>query len=308
MERIERLINSARDDHKIYTYKWEPEGNPKAIVQIVHGAGEYANRYEDFAKVLVARGFMVYAHDHRGHGNSVTNKKEFGFFGESEGEINLVEDTYEVTKLIKEENPGSKVFILGHSMGSFITRYFLILHSQEVDGALIVGTGNNSRQSLELGLKVANQYIKSGNGHKQNKFLDTLIFKTFNKAFLKEKDVNAWLSHDKASRKEFKEDPLCGITFTAYGFRDMFELVKFVTEPSNVEKVRKDLPIFMLSGDQDPVGGNGKMVVKAYELYKQQNIKDLHLKLYKGMRHEILNEVGKQEVYKDVIGWLNKHI
>ncbi|MGL5347265.1 MAG: serine aminopeptidase domain-containing protein, partial [Peptostreptococcaceae bacterium] len=123
-----------------------------------------------------------------------------------------------------------------------------------------------------------------------------------------EKDVNAWLSRDRQSRKEFAQDPYCGIKFTAYAFRDLFEGVEFVTGESNVDRVRKDLPILMISGEKDPVGGNGKMVQKAYQIYKKVGIKNISLKLYKDMRHEILNEVGKQGVYKDIIGWINKQI
>lgn len=308
MKKTEFTLEALVDKHEIYTYKWESENEPRAIIQIIHGAGEYANRYDTFAKALVQRGFVVYSHDHRGHGRSVGNDEVFGYFGEKDGFKLLVKDTYEVTKHIKEEYPNKKLIVLGHSMGSFIARYFSILYSNEIDGLIIVGTGNNSKLELKLGKLVSNLYIKSGRGLKSNRLLDSLIFKMFNLAFILEKDINAWLSRDRQSRKEFAQDPYCGIKFTAYAFRDLFDGVEFVTEESNVERVRKDLPILMISGEKDPVGGNGKMVQKAYQIYKKVGIKNISLKLYKDMRHEILNEVGKQGVYKDIIGWINKQI
>lgn len=308
MKRSEELIDTLRDKHQIYTYKWEGTSEPKAIIQIVHGAGEYANRYDTFAKALVQRGFVVYSHDHRGHGKSVKEGKVFGYFGRQDGFRNLVEDTYEVTKHIKGQYPDKKVFVLGHSMGSFIARYFAILYSKSIDGLIVMGTGNNTQLEIKLGKAVANIYIKLGKGKVQTKLLDTLIFKMFNIGFILERDENAWLTRDKASREEFAKDPYCGIKFTAYAFRDLFEGVEFVTEEKNVARIRKDLPIFVLSGDKDPVGGNGRMVKKAYELYREQGIKNLKIKLYKDMRHEILNEVGKQEVYKDIIAWINKNV
>lgn len=308
MKKTEFTLQNLRDKHEIYTYKWESTNEPKAIIQIIHGAGEYANRYDTFAKALVQRGFIVYSHDHRGHGKSVSKDEVFGYFGEKNGFQTLVKDTYEVTKHIKEEYPDKKLIVLGHSMGSFIARYFSVLYSDEIDGLIIVGTGHNSKVELKLGKLVSNIYIKSGRGLKANQMLDCLIFKLFNIGFILEKDVNAWLSRDKESRKEFAQDPYCGIKFTAYAFRDLFEGVEFVTQESNIAKVRKDLPILMISGEKDPVGGKGKMVKKAYELYKKVGIKNITLKLYKDMRHEILNEVGKQSVYKDIIGWINKQI
>lgn len=308
MKKSEFVLNTLRDKHQIYTYKWENTSEPKAVIQIVHGAGEYANRYDTFAKVLVQRGFVVYSHDHRGHGKSVKDEKGFGYFGKQDGFRNLVEDTYEVTKHIKQEYPDKKIFVLGHSMGSFVARYFAILYGKEIDGLLVVGTGHNSKVELGLGRAVANLYIKIGKGKQANKLLDMLIFKMFNIGFILEKDVNAWLTRDKSSRDEFTADKYCGIKFTSYAFRDLFEGVKFVTQEDNVAKIRKELPIFVLSGAKDPVGGNGKGVNKAYKLYKEQGIKNIKLKLYKEMRHEILNEIGKQEVYKDIIGWINKNL
>lgn len=308
MNRAEYFLDSSRDEHQIYTYKWEQTEQPKAIIQIVHGAGEYANRYDTFAKVLVSRGFVVYSHDHRGHGKSVKDNERFGYFGEEDGFRTLVEDTYEVTKHIKAEYPDKKLFVLGHSMGSFVARYFAILYSDQIDGLLVVGTGNNSVASLNVGIKVAETYIRTHKGHKPNILLDTLIFKAFDLNFIGDKGKNAWLSRDKESREAFNNDAYCGVKFTSYAFRDMFTGVKFVTDPENVAKIRKDLPIFMLSGDKDPVGGNGKMVKKAYDLYKNQDIKSVKIKLYKDMRHEILNEIGKQEVYKDIIIWINRYV
>ncbi|MGL6173437.1 MAG: alpha/beta fold hydrolase, partial [Cellulosilyticaceae bacterium] len=156
MKKTEFTLQALMDKHEIYTYKWESTNEPKAIIQIIHGAGEYANRYDTFAKALVQRGFVVYAHDHRGHGKSVKNDEVFGYFGEKDGFQLLVKDTYEVTKHIKQEYPSKKLIILGHSMGSFVARYFSILYSNEIDGLIIVGTGNNSKLELKLGKLVSN--------------------------------------------------------------------------------------------------------------------------------------------------------
>lgn len=309
MEERMFFLKAETDAHEIPVYEWRYKKEPiKGIIQLVHGSCEHSKRYENFAKFLAVRGFIVYAHDHRGHGKSVKTMDELGYFGDHEGWKKIVQDTHQVTEYIKKEYPQQKLIMLGHSMGSFIVRQYAIRYRDVLDGLIIMGTAHHPKHILKIGIKIANQFIKQGKGCEVNTLLDKMSYGTFCIKFLKEKDTFAWLTRDLAVRDCFREDPYCGFKFTTKAFKDMFEGILFITEYSNVEKMNKNLPILLVSGKDDPVGNYGQMVKKSYLLYKEVGMVNVHMKLYKGMRHEILNEIGKIEVYKDILKWINTQI
>lgn len=295
-----------RDGQVIHVYKWEPEEGKIGAIQLVHGSCEHAGRYEAFGEFMAQNGYIVYANDHRGHGLSAQSKEELGYFGEKEGWSLIVEDLQEINRMIKLENGGLKVIMLGHSMGSFLARHYGILHGEELNGLIATGTSHNPRLLLKLGKYFAEMDIKKGNIKRRNMFLNKLSYESFNDKFKPNRTKQDWLTRDERIIDAFLMDELCGFVFTSGGFRDMFDGLLFITDENNIRTTPKNLPILLLSGKDDPVGDYGKMVIRAYEKYKEAGIENIDIKLYAGMRHEILNEVGKEEVYSDILSWIEK--
>lgn len=296
-----------RDGHKSYIYKWEPDESKKLIgaVQLVHGSCEHSKRYEGFAKVLTDNGYIVYSMDLRGHGRSALKEEDLGYFGEENGWVNIVEDLHEVTKFIKKEQPDLKVFMLGHSMGSFLARHYAIVYGDEIDGLIATGTAHNPRLILKLGIFLAERDIKKNGSKHRNETLNKMSYDSFSNQFKPIRTKQDWLTRDEKIVDKYIEDKLCGFVFTSSGFRDMLNGLLFITDRNNIKNTPKELPILLLSGRKDPVGNNGKMVKKAYEKYKKCGTTNIRMKLYDEMRHEILNEIGKEEVYKDILIWLS---
>ena len=296
-----------RDGHKSYIYKWEPEDDEKIIgvVQIVHGSCEHSKRYVDFARFLTSSGYIVYSQDLRGHGFSVSKEEDLGYFAAENGWGKLVDDLNEVVKFIKKEHMGLKRYILGHSMGSFLVRHYAIVYGETIDGVIATGTANNPRFILSFGKLLSERYVKKGRGKHKNELINKISYDSFSNQFKPIRTKQDWLTRDEKIVDEYRHDKLCGFVFTSAAFRDMFEGLLFITDKNNIKNMPKDLPILLLSGKSDPVGNNGKMVEKAYKEYKKYGINNIKMKLYEDMRHEILNEIGKEEVYKDILIWIN---
>lgn len=293
------------DGYESYIYKWEPDEkeNVKGIFQIIHGSAEHSRRYNEFAEFLTENNYIVYSNDLRGHGFSAKDKETLGYFADEKGWERLVEDIHELTLFIKENHEGQKPILLGHSMGSFLARHYAILFGNEVRGVIATGTAHNPKPILLFGRFLANIDIKK-NGHKhKNELLNKMSYDSFNSNFKPARTNKDWLTRDEKIVDEYINDELCGYVFTASGFRDMFEGLMFITSPQNIKRTPKKLPMLLLSGEKDPVGGDGRMVHKAFQQYKMAGIQNIKMKLYKEMRHEILNEVGREEVYEDILKW-----
>ncbi len=295
-----------KDGQINHIYLWRPdeEISCKGVIQIVHGAAEYGKRYEDFAQYLTKNGFIVCASDYRGHGFSVKDKTDLGFFSDEDGWRKIVDDLYAITQYLKNEYKGLNVFLLGHSMGSFLARTYAILYGREITGLVLSGTAHNPKTLLMFGKYVAERDIKAGKARYKNPLLNQLTFRDLNKSFRSGKTDYEWLSRDPAIVEKYIEDELCGFDFTSSAFRDMFGGLLFITDRKNISKTPNELPILILAGKDDPVGEKGKMVMKCYNKYVDVGIKSVHVKLYEGMRHEILNEIGKEEVYQDILSWV----
>jgi alpha-beta hydrolase superfamily lysophospholipase len=295
------------DGHESIVYKWEPDENKKVvgIIQIVHGSVEHSKRYVDFANFLTDNGYIVYSSDLRGHGLSAERKEDLGYFAESNGWDMLVEDIYELTKYIKNEHNGLKIVILGHSMGSFLARHYAMIHGTEIDGLIATGTAHNPKLLLKLGKFLAERDIKKNGSKNRNMLLNKMSYDSFSNQFKPIRTKQDWLTRDAAIVDRYIADELCGYVFTSSAFRDMFSGLLFITDRNNIAKTPKNLPFLLLSGKRDPVGGNGKMVEKAYEQYKKAGLTNIQMKLYEDMRHEILNEIDKEKVYEDILAWIN---
>jgi len=295
----------------VHAVKWTPEGGEyKAILQISHGMVEYIERYATFAEFLTTKGYMVIGHDHIGHGQSVVSKEDWGFFCEGNPSDILVKDIHKLRMMIQEENPEVPYFMLGHSMGSFMLRKYLSIHNENLRGAIIVGTGFIPENITSLALKVTTIIEKFRGTKHRSKLLQSLAFGADYKGFdmTGENPENSWLTKDIAIVEAYYKEPRCSFMFTTNGYRGLFEAVNFSCNPENAAKIPKRLPLFIVSGAQDPVGGLGKGVKDVYDLYKEAGILDLTYKLYENDRHEILNETDKQMVFEDLLAWMNVRI
>lgn len=304
MTTVEFTLPSSRGDADLHCVGWTVEG-PKATLQISHGMIEHITRYADFAGFLNDHGISVFGHDHLGHGD--TTPDDLGTIAESNGDENLVEDLYLVTREIDRRCPGIPHFILGHSMGSFVVRRYLTRYGDMVDGAVIVGTGNQSGIAVSFGKLVSTLLVKMKGPRYISPFLNRTVLERNDRKF-KEPDLpNRWISRDPEVVKAYNSDPYCSFKFTASGYRDLFTLIQKVVRRQDIEKIPKGLPILLVSGADDPVGEMGKGVRRAEEGLEKAGLHP-EMKLYEGGRHEILNETNRQEVYADILSWLDSHI
>jgi alpha-beta hydrolase superfamily lysophospholipase len=307
--RVENFTFVDKGNLQIFVYKWLPdeEVQVKGVVQIAHGMAETAARYEGFARALTNDGFVVYANDHRGHGKTAGEVEKLGDLGE-DGFNSMVENMHGLNERIKEENPNLPIFLFGHSMGSFLTQRYICLYGNGLKGAIVSGSCGKQGMIIDVARLIAKGEIKKiGRSGKSNK-LDKLSFGSYNNSFKPNRTGFDWLSRDNKEVDKYIADPFCGTVFTAGFFYDFLSGLKSIADQTEIKNVPKDLPIYIFSGDKDPVGKNGKGVLKLVKTYKEHGIKDLTHKLYKDGRHEMLNETNKEEVTFDVLKWLNAHI
>ncbi len=308
--KVDHFSLKAKDGIKVYVTKWtmDNDSKPKGVIQIAHGMAEHVLRYEGFAKALTEEGYVVYGNDHRGHGRTAESPENIGYFADDNGWDLVVEDMYELTNIIKEENPDLPVFLFGHSMGSFLSRTYIQRYGKDINGVILSGTGGDAGLLGKLGILVAKREIKRKGKRAKSKRMDKLSFGSFNKSFSPNRTGFDWLSRDNSEVDKYVADPLCGEVFSAGFFYDMLKGLKDLNKKGNIEKIPKDLPMYIISGEKDPVGKNTKGVLQAYNSFRKSGIKDVKYNFYKDARHEILNELNKGEVYRDIINWLNEHV
>ncbi|ABR46690.1 alpha/beta hydrolase fold [Alkaliphilus metalliredigens QYMF] len=294
------------DGQSIHLKRWTPRVSSlkPVVIQIAHGMAEHIQRYDEFAKALVKEGWIVHGHDHRGHGSTAKESGELGYFADEEGWERVIKDLNEVTRKIKAEYPDSQVILFGHSMGSFLARRYVQLFPQEVDALILSGTGCSKGLLGRIGIQVAALSEVVYGKKKQNKLLDKLAFGGFNVRFEPTETSFDWLSRDPQMIQDYIGDPLCGFIFTTEAFYDMLKGIEELHKQKNIEKTPKNLPLYIFSGECDPVGDYGKGVKVVYETYVGLGIEEVHYKLYPGGRHEMLNEINREEVYRDIIVWI----
>lgn len=301
-------FNSSTGKNKIHARMCVPDTEPRAIVQIIHGIAEYIDRYDKFMSFLADNGIIAVGTDHLGHGKSIESEEQTGFFAYDNGWDYVVRDE-EVLRLAMHENyPELPIIVFGHSMGSFITRTLLIRYPDAFNAAIISGTGNQSAVLVNGGLFMGNLVTGLKGAHHYSKFLNNLAFGSYNKIYENPKTEYDWLSRDEVNVQKYIDDPLCGFIPSCSLFRDMMTGVKFITNKKNLTAMNKDMPVYFMSGDMDPVGECGKGVQKAYNNFLEAGMKDVSIKLYPGGRHEMLNEINKDEVYADILAWLGSKI
>lgn len=301
-------FTSSNNKNKIHLSIWRPDGNPKAILQIAHGMAEYIDRYNDFAEFLNAHGILVAGNDHLGHGGSVSSKEEYGYFSEKDGNNCLIEDLHYVTQTVKKDYPEVPYFLLGHSMGSFYCRQYICKYGNELDGAIVMGTAFQPKAAAEAGKAMCRLIALFRGWHYRSSFINNMAFGSYNKAFQPARTPTDWLSRNEESVDKYNADEKCGFMFTLNGYYNMFHGLTCLCDDDLLKKIPETLPVLITSGGNDPVGNFGKGVTAVYEQYKKLGLKDVTLKLYPDARHEILNEINKDEVYKDLLHWLEEHI
>lgn len=310
MIRKEEFYFDSRDgEHKIHAVKWVPEvEKPVCIVQIVHGMAEHIDRYDEFAAYLANKGILVVGDDHLGHGKSVSPGEPYGYFCKEDAPTVLVRDEHRLKKMIQEQYTGVPYIILGHSMGSFITRNYLLRYGSGINGAIIMGTGLPPKPAaVGASVLAAVQRVFCGARH-VSKLIDRAAFGSYNKRIKSPKTDFDWLSANEENVQRYLEDSLCGFVFTVNGFQTLFKLIRNLYDREKLNSMPKNLPVFFVSGAEDPVGDYGKGVERVYQSYKDIGMQNVQMKLYPGDRHEILNETDREDIFADIYRWLLQRI
>ena len=290
--------------NQIHAIEWLPEGKPKAVLQMCHGMTEHIERYHDFATFLAEHGYYVVGHDHLGHGKSVASAEKLGFFHETHGNEFVIADIHQLRRDTQETYPNVPYFMLGHSMGSFLVRQYIGMYGEGLTGAIVMGTGDQPNVILHAGKMVCKVIATFKGWEYRSKLVDGMAAGGYDKKVKGEGE--SWLSKNRANVEKYKDDSLSGYMFTVNAYYHMFSGMVRMNHQEKACKIPKELPIFFVAGAEDPVGNCGKAVENVYNRYQKCGMMDVAIKLYENDRHEILNEDDREQVYADLLTWLEK--
>lgn len=298
---------SSSKTSSIAYFIYEPISEIKAVVQLSHGMCEYIERYEHFASFLTQNGIVLAGNDHLGHGKSVQGKEQLGYFAPKDGWTYLSQDLNKLTLHLKKKYPNLPFFLIGHSMGSFIARDYLVKYNNQLNGAVIMGTsGINPKCKLAI---IISKLISMISGEKhRSRLIHNGSFKGYNDTYPDKQSEFDWLTRDRAVVEWYQKNDYCNFIFTASGFHDLFTLLNHVSSPRWAEKVDNTLPMLLLSGKDDPVGQYGKGTEQVYHWLKNSGQADLSIQLFDKGRHELINETNKDDVYQVILDWILTHI
>ena len=296
------------DGHtQLHGAQWTPaDREPIAVLQIAHGVAEHILRYDDFARYLNDRGILVAGHDHLGHGKSLPEGGTPVYFGDRATWETVVDDIHLLHDRLREQYPDLPILLMGHSMGSFLSRTYLIRYPGTVDAAIIMGTGWQPEMTIRGGLLLAGILSGLKGPDAVSKMVTNMAFGAYNKAFGdKPRTPNDWLSADTDNVDRYMADPLCGADATVGLFRQMLHGIRFNQRQSHLRQMDREMPVLFVAGDKDPVGSCGKGVRQTYDAFRAAGMRDCTLKLYPGLRHEILNEKAyTADITKNIEAWL----
>ena len=311
---------SSNTYYMIHGKMWIPKHDVVAVVQIAHGMAEHIDRYDEFARFLAERDILVVGNDHMGHGKSINSEEDLGYFsipfigakGKDKERYTssslAVQDLHHITRVVKKHYPGVPYILLGHSMGSFLARRYMVEYGREIDGAILMGTGNQPYKEVLFG-KILCEIISRIKGDRyRSKLLYLLMFGTYNRRIKKPAGKNAWITSDDKRIKLYNQDKKCGYVFTVNGVKALFSTILFAEKESNIKKIPNDIKTLLISGSDDPVGGYTKQVKEVYEQYKKHGMEDISIKFYEGSRHELINEKVRDCVFKDIYEWICEHV
>lgn len=292
---------------QIHWCQWLPEGTPKGVVQIVHGIAEYVERYDAFARYLNGLGLVVVAEDHMGHGQSVGTGGTLGYF--AGGWFAAVEDTHSLMKQTMASFPGIPYLLFGHSMGSFMTRTILEKYPDSgISGAVICGTGWQPRALLPGVIRVVEEVCRRKGERNPSEKLQNLVFGSYNRRVEHPRTDYDWLTRDAKIVDDYVAHPLCGFTASAGLLRDMMRGIAYIEQPENLNRMKKDLPVLLIAGGDDPVGNYGAGVRRTVSEFQKHGMTDVSCRIYPLCRHEILNEINREEIFGDVGGWMQRFL
>lgn len=301
--KITKTFLEASDGHEIYYELYEPEA-PMGHVHIVHGMAEHIARYGEFAQFLVSHGFAVSGHDQRGHGKTAERNGVQGYFGEQKGFDRVVKDVEEVIAEVQNQIGPLPLILFGHSMGSFVARRYIQLHSQDISRAVLSGSGGNPGAAGKAGLVAALAAAKAKGKDQPSALLGKMTFGSFMKPFKDEESPFAWLSRDQNEVAAYEADPMCGFPSTNQFYVDLFTGLALIHKNAEVGKIRKDLPMLLISGSNDPVGANGEGIFKAAKQYAEAGLSDVTVYLAEDARHELLHETDKEKHFETILEWM----
>ncbi|WP_232695878.1 alpha/beta hydrolase [Brevibacillus daliensis] len=306
----EQTMNMTDEDGvDIFVYHWSPEEEVeiKGIVQIAHGMAETAARYERFARYLTDAGYVVLVNDHRGHGKTAGQVENLGYLGE-DGFNWMVRAMAQVSHLIHEEYPGQPIYLFAHSMGSFLGQQFIYEYPKLIDGVILSGSNGKRGPELLAGIILSSLIAKVKGDKFRSKLVDELAFGSFNRHIVTPRTPFDWLSRDSKEVDKYVKDPYCGSLSTVSFYRDFFIMLRDIHKPENMSHIPRELPVFIISGDEDPVGDRGQGIKRLVRMYNDLGMTQVSYKLYTGGRHELLNETNRLEVMNDCLEWLNKQV
>ncbi len=298
----EHSFKSSDGKSTVFWTEWVPDDKPVTeVLQIIHGMSEYIDRYDDFARWLNGYGIAVAGNDHIGHGRSA-DPSDYGYMGEEDGWNMLADDAEIMNGILREKFAGVPVSVMGHSMGSFVIRNWMSKHGAECDKFIIMGTGG-SNPALPLGQALARLIRKRKGGHARSKLITAMAFGSYNRHIKDAKTYHDWLTRDDKVVAAYRDDPACGFTFTLAGYDDLFSMLRYINSDECYACYKNTVashPILLISGWEDPVGNYGKGPAEVCDRLKESGCTEVSMLLFEDMRHEVLNEFGKEAVYKEI--------
>ncbi len=300
------ILLKMSDSVSVAVHRWIPDGDPAALIQISHGMTEHALRYDYFGAALAAQGFTVYAHDHRGHGDTAKNRglENLGYLADRDGFERVTQDLREVMGQLKKDFPGKKTILFGHSFGSFIAQNYIEQFGAEIDGCILSGSAGPRLPLVNTARFIAGLIILFRGKRHRSRFLQKLAFGNNNKRIENPASKNSWLSRDPEVVRAYDGNDYDGFMPTTGFFYDLFTGLSRIHRKRAMKGIPHELPVFIFSGTDDPVGDYGKTVEALADIYRAQGLADVTLTLYPDGRHEMLNEINKDEVIRDIIGWI----
>lgn len=310
---IKNFFQTMTDGLDINVNRWIPDSEPKAIILISHGMAEHSLRYDKVASYFTDAGFLVSAHDHRGHGKTAQKQIEkgepgFGYLADKNGYLRATEDIIEIANKLKEEFPNKKIILIGHSFGSFLSQNLIENNSNCIDQCILLGTRGPMLPIVKVGYALSNILYFFGLKKKQSNLMDNLMFNGYNSKIKNSRTKFDWLTKDNFIVDMYLADQWCGFKMKTEFYHELLKMLKTIHKSKNIKKIPAELPIFIATGKDDPVGSYGKTVEKLFNIYKSNGIKDVELKLYENDRHELLNETDSEQVINDIIDWINKRV
>ena len=293
---------------QIHAIEWVPETQVRGVLQIAHGMVEFIDRYDRFASFMASQGFYVVGNDHLGHGKSVTDASQLGYFAKHDGNFCVLGDLQQLREDTRAKYPGAPYFLLGHSMGSFLARQFIEKFGEGLAGAIIMGTGYQPMATLDLGISLTGVLQQARGGHYRSAMINNMALGSYNASFEPARTKSDWLTRDEAIVDAYEANPLNQFVFTVNGYYNLFRGMRYAQRQVNLNKIPKDLPILVVSGQNDPVGEFGKGPKLVAQSYRDTGIRDVTLQLFPEDRHEILNELDKEAVDQFLLRWMEERL